>query len=384
MKEIHKQHFIAILEKYRLDQATAEEISFLETYYNVFDLNEDLITADNEQYFSDLKARIRLQVEEEINPKPSPLFRTSWFRYAAAAMVVLSLSIGAYFYLQSPQPVADSASTIYPGSNKAVLTLADGKKIVLDDAANGAIGEFPGISISKTADGELIYTIIESDQTEKDISSTALHTISTPRAGQYQVVLPDGTHVWLNAATSLSYPSSFKGNSRTVNLKGEAYFEVAKNKNMPFIIKSGVQTVEVLGTHFNVNAYENEQDIRTTLIEGAVKVSVNGSQSVLAPGQQARVSYSQPGKINVQNVDINKEIAWKNGVFAFEADDLQTVMRQIERWYNVDVTYSGKPCEEKFYGEISRNDKLSDVFKILEINNVHFEVKGKTINVTCN
>lgn len=382
MKSPQKQHFINILERYRLGTATPEEVNFLESYYNVFELNEELINSENEQDFNDLKEQIRAKVEKRIQPGSRSFIFSSWFRYTVAASLVIMISFGGYFFYK-PAPIGnDQTSAILPGSNKAILTLPGGRKIVLDDVAKGEIQELPGVSISKTENGELVYQVTEN--AAESGNSNALHTISTPKGGQYQVILPDGTHVWLNAATSLSYPASFKGSSRTVSLNGEAYFEVAKNKEMPFLIKTSAQTVEVLGTHFNVNAYPNEQQIRTTLLEGAVKISAGNSQRILNPGQQALVSNAHPEKIEVQQVDVSKEIAWKNGVFAFEADDLQTVMRQIERWYNVDVTYTGKPCEEKFYGEISRNDKLSDVFKILEVNNVHFDIKGRVINVTCN
>ena len=195
------------------------------------------------------------------------------------------------------------------------------------------------------------------------------------------MVLSDGTKVWLNAMSSLRYPATFRGRERNVELTGEAYFEVAKNKEMPFRVKSGIQTVRVLGTHFNVNAYADEADIKTTLLEGSVEVSAAANKQLIAPGQQS-VFEMQKGALYKLNIDADKEIAWKNGVFQFDGDDIKTIMRQVSRWYNIDVAYSGEIPAVKFFGGISRGSKLSDVLKILELNEMHFERRGSSILVS--
>jgi ferric-dicitrate binding protein FerR (iron transport regulator) len=258
------------------------------------------------------------------------------------------------------------------------LTLAGGRKIVLNDAATGEIARQSGITITKTDDGQIVYSVAAED------GQILQNTISTPRGGQYRVILPDGTNVLLNAASSLVYPTAFKGVERLVQLNGEAYFEVAKNKNMPFRVKSGGQTVEVLGTHFNINAYEDENSIKTTLVEGAVKVSSSIGSSLIVPGQQAVLSREGNGAIFRRNVNIDKEIAWKDGMFSFENDDVKSVMRSIARWYNVDVSYKGDLSDIVFSGEIFRTAKLSEVFEILKLNNVQLDVQGKTIIVSYN
>jgi transmembrane sensor len=283
-----------------------------------------------------------------------------------------------YFFSRNEERdhIARIDETIIPGGNKAVLTLASGQKIILNDAATGEIARQSGISITKTDDGQIVYSIAAED------GEILQNTISTPKGGQYRVILPDGTNVLLNAASSLIYPTAFRGAERLVQLNGEAYFEVAKNKNMPFRVKSGQQTVEVLGTHFNINAYEDENSIKTTLVEGAVKVSSSSGSSLIAPGQQAVFSREGNGAIFRRNVNIDKEIAWKDGMFSFENDDVKSVMRSIARWYNVDVSYKGDMSDIVFSGEIFRTAKLSEVFKILELNNVELDVQGKTIIVS--
>jgi len=208
------------------------------------------------------------------------------------------------------------------------------------------------------------------------------NTVSTPKGGQYRIILPDGTNVWLNAASSISYPTVFKGAERLVTLNGEGYFEVTKNKAMPFRVKSAMQTIEVLGTHFNINAYTDETRVKTTLLEGSVKVISATRSTFITPGEQAAISRAGNGIISKQRVNVDKEVAWKNGVFSFADEDIRAVMRQVSRWYDIDVVYEGDIPDEKFFGEISRSSNLGDVFRILELNNMKFAVEGKTIKVS--
>lgn len=384
MKDHHKQYFLAILKKYRLGKASKEEINFLEKYYDLFESNEELALSEDES--SRLEASIKANIYQSLNINENASktfgFKWSWLRYAAAASVILMLGITLYL-LSNPRQNTKMlvAQDIQPGGNKAILTLSNGQKITLDDAAKGQISNQSGISITKTADGQIVYQVAEnSDQQEVE----AMNTISTPNGGQYTIILSDGSKVKLNAASSLSFPNSFKSSKRTVRLNGEAYFEVAKQNEQRFEVQSGLQTVEVLGTHFNVDAYEDEKDIKTTLLEGSVKIATTTASLMIRPGEQAIIKRNDPARINKQEVDTDKAVSWINDVFTFEGDDLKSIMREVSRWYNVSTTYEGNIPDKKFYGEISRKSKLSEVFKILELNNVQFEIKGKTVNVSYN
>ncbi|NVM65184.1 hypothetical protein FHW88_003488 [Mucilaginibacter sp. SG538B] len=385
MDEANKQYFIQILTKYKRGEATQEEIKFLESYYNLFDLNDDLITDENEADYLYLKDAIKAKVDERIaqyekKPVTMPL-RSGWTRYAVAASILLFISVGAYFFVRNRYKAdnlaANSYKGIVPGTNKATLTLANGTTISLDDAANGQIAKQAGVKITKTADGQIVYQAEATGQNQ-----AVQNTVTTPNGGQYKIILPDGTNVWLNAASSITYPTVFKGAEREVTLNGEGYFEVTKNKAMPFRVKSALQTIEVLGTHFNVNAYGDEALLKTTLLEGSVKVTSATNSILIVPGEQAVISRTGNGTISKQQVNLDKEVAWKNGVFSFADEDIREVMRQVSRWYDIDVVYEGDMPTEKFFGEISRSSKLTDVFRILELNNMKFSVEGKTVKVS--
>jgi transmembrane sensor len=380
MRDFHKQHFLEILTKYRKNTASTEEIKFLEAYYDVFEANEPLISDQNEADFVYLKENIKKEVDRKIIYQKGVIRKISWLKYAAAAAVLLLLSVSWFFFAGNHETdrIARIDKNISPGGNKAILTLSGGQKIILNDASTGEIARQSGISITKTDDGQIVYSIAAAD------GEVLQNTIETPRGGQYRVILPDGTNVLLNAASSLVYPTAFKGAERLVQLNGEAYFEVAKNKDMPFRVRSAGQTVEVLGTHFNINAYEDERSIKTTLVEGSVKVSSSSATSLLSPGQQAVLSRKDNGLISVRNVNLDKEVAWKSGMFSFEDDDIKSVMRSIARWYDVDVSYKGDMSDIVFSGEIFRTAKLSEVFEILKLNNVQLDVQGKTIIVSYN
>lgn len=303
-------------------------------------------------------------------------------RIAVAASILLCLSVGLYLAMRNNEPqqfTVSAKNDVKPGRNKAILTLADGSVIDLDNAKTGQLATQSGIIVRKTANGKLEYIVKDVANANQAIST---NLISTPRGGQYEVTLPDGTKVWLNAASSLKYPSSFAKNERKVELQGEAYFEVAKDKNRPFRVATKQQTVEVLGTHFNISAYNDEAQVKTTLLEGAVNVSSGTNSLKLKPGQQALLNLADAKLRLNPNVDVDKEMAWKNDLFAFDNDDLKTIMRQISRWYDLDVVYQGKITDEKYVGEIPRNSNLSEVFKILELNHVHIDAKGKVLTVS--
>jgi ferric-dicitrate binding protein FerR (iron transport regulator) len=326
--------------------------------------------------------------------------RFQWVRVAAAAVIVLALGLGGYWFInrlwgnkavKNGQSVPMGKQDVQPGGNKAILTLSDGNTIVLDNAQNGLLAQQGNAKIIKQNDGALRYNR-EGGATSKpftiDHSPLTYNMLATPRGGQYQLILPDGSKVWLNAASSIRYPTAFAGNSREVELDGEGYFEVAKDASKPFHVKTRAQDVEVLGTHFNVNAYSDEEAIKTTLLEGKVKVSsmVNGEWSMLKPGQQAMVSPSTGGGRGEvltidDNIDLDQAVAWKNGLTAFKSADIKSIMRQVARWYNVEVVYEGNIPPRKFTGGIARSARLSELLHLLEVSKVHFRLDGNRLIV---
>jgi transmembrane sensor len=376
-----------LLEKYRTGNCTDAEKAIVETWYLKFEQEEGNLLSDTQ--ISDATDRIWNSMPIHETAVLPVRKRNLWPAIGTAAAVILLGSLALYLFnpsLLSPSkeqlakvnPAAQAL--ILPGGNKAVLTLADGKQITLDEAGNGKLAEQSGITITKTKDGQLVYTVSPSAAAAK---GAAMNMIATPKGGQYQVNLPDGTKVWLNAASSLRYPTAFTAGVRQVSLTGEAYFEVAKVRpEMPFKVLTTTQTVEVLGTHFNVNSYTDEPAIKTTLLEGAVKVispSAAVKELILKPGQQ---SVLRGDRLNVADVNEEEVIAWKNGMFRFRDADLQTVMRSVARWYDVQVNYEGTLPARQFSGEIHRNVNLSEVLDILSFFKVHFRVDGKTITVT--
>jgi len=315
-------------------------------------------------------------------------FYKKWLPRAAAAAILLFAGFVSYLnYNTKPgkssdkaTPVAiskDPAGIIKPGSDKALLTLADGTVIVLDDANNGNVAKQGAITINKS-NGQIIYDASKISSSESTV--IAFNTISTPRGGQYEVVLPDGSKVWLNAASSLRFPTAFTGTDRSVDLTGEGYFEIAKNEAMPFHVKMNNMEVEVLGTHFNIMAYDNEEAIKTTLLQGAVKINTGGITKILKPGEQAKLN-NVTKDIKIANADMEEAVAWKNGYFQFNNEELKSIMRQFARWYDVEVSYEGKEKNRSFSGEVSRDLDLSQAMKVLQFSNVKFRIDDKKIIV---
>jgi transmembrane sensor len=319
------------------------------------------------------------------NHKKPVVRKISWYRYAAAALAFITVSAGLYLYTINSRPDFKKqngsayVNSIPAATNKATLTLANGSTINLDKASNGEIAEQSGATVIKAGDGKLVYEI-----SKASIAASGFNTITTPRGGLYQVDLPDGTKVWLNAASSLKYPTVFNGQERKVELSGEAYFEVAKKK-IPFLVKTAQQQVAVLGTHFNINAYTDEAKTKTTLFEGAVRVSLSGQQAsksvneqILAPGQQSVVGNN---RLNVSAVDLDEALAWKNGYFQFNEENLVNIMKQLSRWYDIDVVFEGRPSQELFLLKVPRKLGLSEVLKILATNGINFKIEGRTLIV---
>lgn len=308
--------------------------------------------------------------------------KTSWFRYAAAAVLVTG-ALATVYLLNRPEEkavttIAKNVQTDIPaGTDKAVLTLGDGSRIVLDDAENGDLAQQGDARIKKLRDGQLIY-----DAEENSKAKVASNTLSVPRGGQYALTLSDGTKVWLNASSSIKYPSVFAGTQRLVEISGEAYLEIAKNTHQPFVVKTDATEIQVLGTSFNVNAYNDEHAEKTTLVDGSARVikSSSAQAKLLIPGQQAEISESSDG-VKVQTVDTEQTIAWKNGFFSFNNADIKTVMRQLSRWYDINIVYENGVPQQRFFGEMNRSLTLSQVLKGLEVTKVNFRLEGRNLIV---
>lgn len=314
---------------------------------------------------------------ESVTTVPVRVWKIAFVRYVSvAAFLLLTLSVWLYFFVSSSlldrsQELA--LNKIKPGGNKAYLVLSDGKKITLNDATSGRLATEAGVEIRKNSEGKLIYVV-------KDKSGVAGHfnTIETPRGGQYEVILHDGTKVWLNASSKLVYPVSFSGSgARRVELSGEGYFEVAKDKAHPFKVISAGQEVEVLGTHFNINSYADEPVVRTTLLEGSIRVNGN---TVLKPGEQ---SVLLNGKLNVRSVNTDNVMDWKNGEFVFDNESLPSILRKVSRWYNVDVEFVNPDSRSiTFTGSVSRFENVSGMLKALQrTSKVRFVIEGNVIKV---
>ena len=382
-----------LVEKYLHDTATNEETEKLFLWYRSemnADSKWDLDAFEDEE---DLKLFILFKIDApDLIEKQAPVYRKFYY-LAAAASLAIFMAIGLYFYTNNDQTYAAPASVkkavkqnaidIQPGTNKAILTLSNGKKIILDDSQNEVVINDGGIKVHKNAKGIIEYTLNrlgkEHSLTGKSEVQTGYNTIQTPIGGKFQLTLADGSKVWLNSASSLRFPVYFSGDNRAVELKGEAYFEVAKSQNKKFTVRSGNQTVEVLGTHFNINAYSDEPVITTTLIEGAIRVVELNTQKfqILKPGEQSKVDNG----IHIQRKDAQADIAWKDGYFYFENSSIETVMRQLGRWYGITARYESNLPQHHFEGAISTNLTLLEVLEILQKSNIHFSLEGKEVVV---
>ena len=314
--------------------------------------------------------------------------RGLWYWGKVAAVVVLVAGGGAIGWgmwqthrqtMAPPHTLVHSAHTsIVPGGNKAVLILAGGESITLDSVQQGTIAMQGKTKVLKVDSGLLSYQ----EQTAAATAASSFNTIKTPRGGQYQVVLSDGSKVWLNAASSLRFPTAFSAKERRVTVQGEAYFEIAEDPNRPFIVSAGPMRVQVLGTRFNIMAYGNEPVMQTTLLDGAVKVDVGETDHRMIPGQQATVKRSGSGTVEVTDgIDIQQTVAWTKGLFQFTDESIGAIMRQIARWYDVQIAYPKGVPEGHITGKIPRNTNLSDVLKIMKLSGVAFKIEGRAIIV---
>lgn len=317
--------------------------------------------------------------------------KKTWWKYAAAAAILLMVAAGAWWMLNhahnKEQNIAGQLPSvqkdILPGKNGAILTLANGQQLVLDSSRNGLLTQQGNVNITRQND-QLVYS-----QSAKADGEVLFNTLSTPRGRKYRLVLPDGSNVWLNASSSIRYPTVFTGNERKVEITGEAYFEVVHNAAKPFMVHFSSPltggggregTVQVLGTHFNINSYTDEESTKITLLEGSVKVTNTLSGKILKPGQQA--SLLQGAGMKITEADTEEATAWKNGLFQFEGTNIQSVMRQLVRWYDIDVQYQGTVAQQ-FYGNISRDVTISNVLKMLETTKgVKFTIEGNKVIVS--
>ncbi|NQX52356.1 FecR family protein [Pedobacter panaciterrae] len=316
-------------------------------------------------------------------PEKKPIFYDRWaFRYLAiACLALIACAIGAIFYNHHPKPLKENRFAkrdIHAGSSRAILTLASGKKISLDEAPNGVLAEESGASIVRTGSGQITYAVHEKALNSDTVKNVGINNLETPLGGQYQVRLPDGTKVWLNAASKLTYPASFDpGAERKVELKGEAYFEIAQIANTPFVVFSGKQRIEVEAAQLNISSYVNDEAIKTTLLEGMGRIN---SDNIIKSGQQA---INKKGNLEIIPANTKEAVAWKNGLFLFEDESLETIMKSISRWYNVEIIYANENAPKELFSlSVSRFDNISSTLKSLENTGfVRFKIKGRKITV---
>lgn len=387
-----------LFDKYLNNQLTKDE-------YNLFwqlmngDNNELFLDEELKKLWSDTKSEEAFISDDEWKEKiflglttinnnsnsnsKGILVRLKNYRLAAAAILLLVFGSFVFIYYKKQNNVLITNTItkslphhdVAPGGDKAVLTLADGSTIVLDSAGNGILANQSGTKVIKKEDGQLLYS-----NSAAESSEMAYNLLTTPRGGQYKITLPDGSKVWLNAASSLKYPIAFSGKERKVEITGEAYFEIAKDATKPFKVNFNSIEVEVLGTHFNIKAYSDEESINTTLLEGKVKVSIGNETKQLLPGQQVQIKSASNIKL-LNDVDLEETVAWKDGNFQFENTSIQDVMRQLSRWYDVEISYRGT-VNKHFVGNISRDVKLSQVLSMLQqTSEVKFVIDGKKIIV---
>jgi transmembrane sensor len=372
-----KEQFQQLVTRYLAGQASEAEKAFLEAYYAAFDARPDVISELTAAEQSRLEEILYAGLKQQM-PAAAPVRRMRfqrWWAYAAASVVVLLLA-GTYLWQHNTPPEATPDITqqlpadIPPGKTGAILTLADGTRVKLDSLGNGVVATQNGTPVVLN-NGQLRYT-----SPGKNITGITYNTMTTPKGRQFQVRLPDGTSVWLNAASSIRYPTAFTGKERKVEITGEAYFEVAANSKMPFKIKAANKAeIDVLGTHFNVNSYADEKSLNATLLEGAIRLTtLSGNETaVLRPGQQAQLAERLQV---IKTVDTEKVIAWKNGYFNFEGKSLEEVLRQLTRWYDLTIVAEGKFPDIRFGGEMEMGLPLSDVLIFLEKSDVHFRIEA--------
>jgi ferric-dicitrate binding protein FerR (iron transport regulator) len=398
-----------LFDRYIETSATAEELDELKSLLNQPSYEEDVLdhlvtllrqtptlSGHSEVRWQAILEEIRVEQIPALSGDPVLLTRRLPFirRWWAVAAALLGIAMATWLLLRpsSTESVAADRQSLKhdrsPGRNVATLTLSDGTSITLDSAQNGMLTQQGNTTVTKLNNGTLAYKS-STPATTKTLSekpaAPLFNTLSTPRGGQYRLTLPDGSEVWLNAASSITYPTAFTGGERKVSITGEAYFSVAKNAAMPFRVSvqtlTGHEDVDVLGTAFNVKAYEEETTVTTTLLDGSVRLTSKGTVAQLQPGQQGQLRSDGIIRLNL-HADTEEAIAWKNGLFHFEDADIREVMRQLARWYDVTVVFQGSVPTQKFEGEIARSNNLTEVLKILQLSNIHYTIEDKQVTIT--
>lgn len=377
-----------LFERYRTSNCSEDELEELNQWYEKLHAEGELIDDWIRQAGGEdqLTEQLYHNFSEKILARRNKfLFSAKWLSAAAAAVILLGTGLLFYKFRHgfSSDQVDLAQSVILPGTNKAILTLSDGTKISLDDTGNGQVYNKNGLSIIKTDSGSLTYRSYSVQGAVAD-HQMQYNTLYVPRGGQYRITLPDGTKVWMNSASTLRFPVTSNGRDRFVSLSGEGYFEVAHNKQLPFKVRTADQEIRVLGTHFNVKGYNEEGLISTTLLEGSVQISKlsSGDSKLLLPGQQANTGRGSTG-IVLSAVNVDQVIAWKNGYFIFDNQDIQSIMKAISRWYDIDVLYESKLSEDRYGGTFSRHANLSEILDNLqELGNVRFQIKQRKVVVS--
>jgi len=376
-----KAEYLLLYEKYIAGNATPDEVKKVLSYRDEFEM---YVTTSDDEADNYIETRKRILNRLDTSTGHVTLVKLQRIKWWSAAAAILIVGTAGLLFLKNNQQAtslknnkpAIAAHDVTPGSNKAILTLANGKVILLNNAANGIISKQSDLTVKKQKDGVVEYLAAA----ENEDKGPVINSISTPRGGQYQLVLADGTKIWLNAASSLKFPSSFTGSTRTVELTGEAYFEVAKNKKMPFIVKFNDANIEVLGTHFDIKAYDDEE-AKATLAEGSIKISKNNQQKILVPGQQVVVS-QKSNDLEISTANMDEALAWKNGYFIFHDASIETIMKTAARWYDVEVAYGPDVKSKKFGGRVSKYKNISELLKNMELTGIiHFKVEGRRVTV---
>ncbi len=378
-----RKEFLKTIKKYRKGTASAEEKRFIEAYYDLLGMQEGVDEKEmDERQERMLLYKVWTQIGDKERKSTAEIKPFVNFRNVAVA-VIFFVAAGTIFYLLNNKQqathdnrvaVSKRTADITPAGQKAVLTLGNGQKVLLGNKTSKSLP-----AIAKQDSGELIYQ----NKPESSSGQVNYNTLTTPRGGEFKIVLSDGTRVWLNAGSSLHYPVTFNGEERAVQLEGEAYFEVVQQEDHPFVVKVGKSEIQVLGTKFNVKAYRESSAIKTTLAEGKVRVVIEDKSRLLRPGEQATIDRGMPG-ITVKKVNVDAALAWTNDLFYFDATNIKEIMHELSRWYDVNVAYSSEDLKKlNFSGVMSRYSDFQAVLKRLSLTGtVRFDVQGRKVIVT--
>ena len=372
---MEKERLKELVNKYDTGSITLQEREELLAFYDSLDFGE-LVDVNDPALQERAEGQYQKLISRAVATRRYATVRRLWYRWAVAAMLLLAIGVSRRLWQQKHKMQPALVQAIVPGHEGAILTLANGSQVLLD-STTGIIAQQGHIRTVNTT-GQLTYTA----DTAAAAGPMVYNTLATPRARQYRLTLPDGTRVWLNASSSIRYPIAFTGKERRVTITGEVYMEVAKDAEHPFIVTTRHSDIMVLGTHFNIMAYEDEPAVNTTLLEGSVKISIPGKQiaTIIKPGEQASVG-NQGDDIKVKHVNAANIAAWINGFLSLKDCSVQEFMNQLSRWYDVDIEYAGKAPQQRFGGLINRNTPLSDILSVLDTGGIHTRLEGKKIIV---